>query len=479
MMLAAGRPAEGAPSADSNGPDIQALAGAPHAVSPTLLGLNAVNVHGPLWTNPTLDKVLSDFSPGYLRYPGGTVANYWVWRAGWWDASLWHDRQGPRVDNRLGTFAAAVRATSAAVMFDLNVLSFQGRIARDADNTAMQADQIAMLRAAAATRMPVRTLELGNEFYVRGDSGSTDYERRFPSGTEYARQTNGWIVALRAAFPHSQIAVVANDPTDTTGLNRRRLAWNAQLLASSRGADAVTMHDNQRIYDPALSPDAELALPYRHYQKVSPVLATMRGHGLAVWVNAFNLADMTPQQTYAGRWLHGLFVGTKALLYLRDSNITHLGSNATMLTAHESVIYDGPDAFGPNGPRTVSLSLGPAGATLRLVQHALNGASEIRPVTFAGGPQLGATGTPGLIGVLASASARQSLVLTNLTGQPVRVSLGGVLPGAFTGTQLTAAGAVTDRITGPASITTTRLSGRGEVVIAPRSFVQLTAGSSG
>ncbi len=483
IILVLAAPAEGVPTAASSGPggpgaqapSTRVLpAGAPHSVQRALFGLNAVNFNGPLWTNPALDRVLADFSPGYLRYPGGTVANYWVWRAGWWDSSLWGARRTP-IDDGLGTFAAAVRATSAEVMFDLNVLSFQGRIARAVDNPAMQADQIAMLHAAAATGMPVRLLELGNELYIRGDQGSADYQHRFPTGTDYATQLNGWITRLRTAFPGVRIAVVGNDPTDTMGLNRRRLAWNAQVLSTIRGADAITMHDNQRIYDATLSPDAELALPYRHYEKVSPYLAVMRRAGLNVWVNAFNLADMTRQQVYPGRWLHGLFVGAKALLYLRDGNITHLGTNATMLSAHESIIYDSANAFGAGGPRTVPLALGPAGATLRLLQRALNGAVELGPVTFAGGPELGATHTPGLIGVLASNSTKRQLVLTNLTGQPVPVSVGAVLPGAFTGTQLTASGSVSAPVTGPSSITAVTLSGRGQLVLPPRSFAYLAA----
>lgn len=480
-ILGLAAPAEGVLSesparvAGSGVPSARALAaGAAHPISPALFGLNAVNFNGPLWTNPALDKVLADFSPGYLRYPGGTVANYWVWRTGWWDRSLWSPRR-TRIDDGLSTFAAAVRATSAQVMFDLNVLSFHGRIASAADNPAMQADQMALLHDAAAAGIPVRSLELGNELYVRGDQGSTDYEQRFPSGTDYAIQSNTWIARLRATFPGAKFAVVGNDPTDTMGLNQRRLTWNAQVRATIRGADAITMHDNQRIYDPTLSPDEELALPYLHYVKVAPDLASMHKAGLNVWVNAFNLADMTRQQIYAGRWLHGLFVGAKALLYLRDGNITHLGPNATMLSAHESIIYDSANAFGSGGPRTIPLALGPVGMTLRLVQRALNGATGVGPVTFAGGPELGATHTPGLIGVVAQSSTRRQLVLTNLTGQPVQVSVGGVLPGTFTGTQLTAAASVTAPVTGPSSITATALSGRDQLVLAPRSFAYLAA----
>jgi len=59
------------------------LTGPVRTVTPTLLGLNAVNVTGPRWDDSKLDAVLKQFGPGVLRYPGGTNANYWDWQTGW------------------------------------------------------------------------------------------------------------------------------------------------------------------------------------------------------------------------------------------------------------------------------------------------------------------------------------------------------------------------------------------------------------
>src|SRR5262249_50734208 len=59
------------------------LTGPVRTVTPTLLGLNAENTTGPRWDNSQLDAVLKNFAPGVLRYPGGTSANYWDWRPGW------------------------------------------------------------------------------------------------------------------------------------------------------------------------------------------------------------------------------------------------------------------------------------------------------------------------------------------------------------------------------------------------------------
>src|SRR5580700_8055632 len=53
-------------------------------VTPALFGLNGVDTTGPAWSSKKLQAALAGFfGAGVLRYPGGTAANYWSWRDGW------------------------------------------------------------------------------------------------------------------------------------------------------------------------------------------------------------------------------------------------------------------------------------------------------------------------------------------------------------------------------------------------------------
>ena len=73
-------------------------------VTPTLLGLNGVNTTGPQWDNSPLDSVLSKFAPGVIRYPGGTVANYWSWPDGWFQPGKWPGEPAKAVNDTLPVF---------------------------------------------------------------------------------------------------------------------------------------------------------------------------------------------------------------------------------------------------------------------------------------------------------------------------------------------------------------------------------------
>src|SRR5207237_10665833 len=58
-------------------------AGATRQIAPYFLGYNNVPIHSPSWDNPDVVNAAVQFKPGTLRYPGGTVANFWDWQNGW------------------------------------------------------------------------------------------------------------------------------------------------------------------------------------------------------------------------------------------------------------------------------------------------------------------------------------------------------------------------------------------------------------
>src|ERR1700734_2513074 len=77
-------------------------------VTPTLLGLNGVNTTGPGWDNSAFDSVLRKFAPGVIRYPGGTVANYWSWPDGWFQPGEWPGEPAKAVNDTLPVFGTGL-----------------------------------------------------------------------------------------------------------------------------------------------------------------------------------------------------------------------------------------------------------------------------------------------------------------------------------------------------------------------------------
>jgi hypothetical protein len=131
-------------------------------------------------------------------------------------------------------------------------------------------------------------------------------------------------------------------------------------------------------------------------------------------------------------------------------------------TAHGGAIFDGPQGLGPTGPPTVPLALTAAGTTLSRIQAVFHGASKSQALDFPGGPTLGTTGAPALLGESVTTPAGPKLVLVNASSRPVTLSLSRLFPAGFTAAQTTAPSVMT-LVTGPTSATTTTSHGAGQL----------------
>ena len=122
------------------------------------VGLNVVQTQS--WSGSWTDSaytagVSTRLLPGFLRYPGGTVGNYWDWKTGWfltdvnWTASnvAWYANIEKR-PYTLSDFVIGVRATGATPVLSLNML------------TSNLSYQLAGLHAAAALGLNVSVVEL-------------------------------------------------------------------------------------------------------------------------------------------------------------------------------------------------------------------------------------------------------------------------------------------------------------------------------
>ena len=171
-------------------------------MSVALFGVNGNNTQRRMrWDRGDFGTALGQLDPGTIRYPGGTIGNYWDWHAGWFqDGGPWpgqtNDLTGEVIepfDNSLAPFEMALADCDASPLWMVNMLTIDGRLGTASDNVRMAGDQVQFLRAAADRGMPVRRVELGNEFYLAGAKpgpNENDYAIRFPTAGHYARQSN-------------------------------------------------------------------------------------------------------------------------------------------------------------------------------------------------------------------------------------------------------------------------------------------------
>jgi hypothetical protein len=448
-------------------------------VTPALFGLNGVDTTGPAWSSKKLQAALAGFfGAGVLRYPGGTAANYWSWRDGWFQPGRWPAEPPRRVDDRLSVFNGALQASGAMPVFVLNTVTYEGQVGANANNTAMLRSQLSFLHAAAAEGWPVKMVELGNEIYLKGPfSGrhGEDYMQRFPTAADYASQMNPWIAAIHRAFPGVQVAAVATDANDIHGIAQRRLHWNAGELPLLHGENAVTIHEMLPVSDPTASPDTVLAYPYLHLQKLKAhELRLFGADKLPLWITAFNLDDVTAGHVFRDTWMQGLFVGEQALQLLSIPDVKNLALSSGVGDA-KAAIFNGPRGFGSGGPATVPFTLTATGTTVSAIQTALHSATSIQALSFSPEPELGTTGAPSLVGDVLTTSAGPQLLLENLSSQPLSLDLSAFFPGGFTATQ-TSAPSVQTLVTGPASTTQSTSSGTADLQVGPYAFAKVAAG---
>jgi hypothetical protein len=462
-----------------------ARSGSPRSLTPDFFGLNGNNVQERLsWDRDDLGAALSSLRPGLLRYPAGTIGNYWDWRAGWFQPNgPWpgqtHGQTGEVIapfDNSLTRYQIGLQRSQADALFMLNMLTINGRLGTAADNNAMIQDQVQFLQAAASppTSIAVRRVELGNEFYLSGHApgpfGSA-YSQRFPTATAYAQQANAWVTALRSAFPGVLIAAVG---ADATGNNSpRREGWNNGVLGTLSGVNALTLHPFIRVTNASATPQSLLALPYKRVQNLKgtefPAIAS---RGLSAWITEFNLVDDTPDRIFAGTWTHGLFIAAYALMLAQVPTVSLIDLHNVVGDAMVGALFDSTDGFGTPTPATQFLARTAKGASFGVVLQASRGATSGQTLGFPGGPTLSG-GAPGLVGMEFTGGAQRQVAVVNLTRNAHTLVVTSLFNGAFSWSR-TSASSLTRRITGPSSLTVASGTATGQLNLPAHSVVRLS-----
>ena len=349
------------------GSTVTSQPGAARPVTPYFLGYNNVPIHSPSWDNPQVVRAAMQMKPGTLRYPGGTVANYWDWQSGWFLPSAPSGfRSAPRSTYRLQELQVALQATGAQPVYVLNML------------TSDLATQLQMLHTAKDMGLPVQFVELGNEFYL---STPNDYVTKFPRGSDYGKMATNWIRAIQAEFADVSIAVVGGAPSD--GGDARKANWNQDVFQNLKGANAVTFHPYVGVQpgmvtlnaaSDSVSKLAEAAAT--RWQDFESELQSLPPD-LKVWITEYNFSGAT--DNLFRTWIHGVLVANMSLSFLEEERtelicyydmIGNLGYEAIFTNWH-----GGSSSLAPYA-RTA------AGWTLSLLGETTRGMTSVRRISL-------------------------------------------------------------------------------------------------
>lgn len=465
-------------------------AGAARELPADFFGVNGARIISPenavQWHDPVFQQALAGLDAGLIRVQGGTTSQWIDWRTGLFDQrpeSPFLGRNEGRRPILLSDWAEIVRTTGATPIFDLNVL------------TSTVDEQIAMLHEAQRLGMEVRYVELGNELW---DPGAY-YRRVYPTGADYARAMNEWIVRLREEFPGIGIAVSGADDSSvvTPVLGPRNQTWNAGLYANIRGADAVALHPYWTP-DPILEDVGSTAAGgvatwnAFHDRAIADVPASMD-----VWITEYNQINIPfalipgiPATLLSGvpqTWAVGLSVAGFALAGMTDPRVRMSVIHAALdglpsecsraANGNEEIhalLADGSGGSVEFGRTAINEALTPIytrardGGTVRRLD-----AGAAPEVTVALGTPLGVTRVPSVVGA-EFLGDRPGAFLVNLGDQPVRVSLPDDLPGTLAARTLTAPPQTDPAFHPGDTITETRTEVSGQTVLPPYSLTQLS-----
>jgi hypothetical protein len=440
-------------------------------LSPDFFGFNGASLlKGPVtWRDPSFVRAVAGLRPATLRWPGGTVANYWDWERGWFvdgvDLPPHYAHLRVKVEP-FDDFLAAARVAGAVPVFVLNLLHSD------------LGSQLRMLRHARRAGVPVRYVELGNEYYL---SDHPAYVERFPDGAAYGAEATRWAEAVHAEFPRVEVAAVGcSHRKDQLG-EARRAAWNEQVLSTLRGVQALTFH----VYQGTGLPDGtELAaehMPrlvtatFRRWTSVVDNDLPVLPAGMTAWLSEFGMFDRAV--AYPGTWAHGLVVAAQALLTLEDRRVRMVDNHTLVGKAVFSAIFDDDKGFEYDGftrpdapPATAPLALTAAGTALRQVATALRGMTSARSLGF---QAPAADGSRDQLGWLFNHGPRRAALVLNLSAQRRRLTTSGWFPGAARAHHV--CGDPATRVTGPQSLTRTNGTvAAGQVELPAYSVTRLT-----
>jgi hypothetical protein len=380
-------------------------------------------------------RQLAALGPGTLRFPGGTNANFFQWKAGFPvdppAGSCLSAAAGGAFRFTLSDLLTAYRATKAPPVFDLNVM------------TSDLSCQMQLLERARQLGLPVRYVELGNEFYLTLDHNAT----YFPTAADYGASVARYVTAVHRDFPGARVAAVGSLPVSTT----REQTWNKDMLSAARAAgalpDAITLHvypsDNQALTTSGLP--ALFTEPYSELGTINGVVGRLPV-SRPVWLTEYNLrpkhtANSNPAQT---SYAQALFVTEMDLLLAEHVPAARFIDFWSAFGGNASYSYAGS----PSDP-----ALTPGGLALELVDAAAHSATLTRPILFSGAPDLAPGGSPALIGQSFTAGQARHEVLVNLSSQALSMATGAAIPAGRPCEQVTYPGSPAAQVAAASALT--------------------------
>ncbi len=371
------------------------------AVPEDFFGFNSTNLVRP--SSPNFDTQwlldsLETLGTNTVRYPAGTIANYWDWQSGYFDYDMpkgwllpkdFRDNAYRNMD--MTKLKVMVERLGVSPVLDMNLLT------KDKYNAT------AGLMYANGLNLSPKYVEFGNELYV----DNPDHEKRFPTAEDYIAECNQWAAYIKSipGLESTKIAVVgATDRFPAEPIVSRKNRWTG-IAASNANQfiDAVTLHSylSTSLGSKPIETNIGLALStaLKGFDELLPELTDIGNAGKEAWITEYNLFERA--KCVDEGIFHGLYTSAMALSMLQSPVITRIMCHSMVGTAENSAIFNDTEGLilnraydnnvhcAPNPiPETNPREKTAMGACLELVGTALKNAEVKRKLIFSNVPKL-------------------------------------------------------------------------------------------
>ena len=469
---------------------IATLSPSVRSLSPNYVCSNVNSLRNKSWHDQKFWNSVNKLNPRMIRIPGGSVSNYWNWQKGGLIEDISSLPDGlPRfmtnkdrqyTASKLKDFYAGFETNALTPLFVLNML------------TSDLKSQLKMLQTARDLGMPVKYVELGNEFYF----GTKNYRKMFPRPQDYAKTANQWVSAIKQEFPEAEIAVIGVGSRGKNSLGRR-YKWNEEIIATTLPlADAITIHKypsnglaNRKIstekYPYFLKEDIPFILgePFESWYKTSNTIRDFP-ENKKIWVTEYNLIEKTDttqeekRQRIAGSWIHGMYTLSMSLLFLEDPRIEIACNHMLIGSSQFSTILASEKSFkNPSDKNTVSqpLALSATGSSLKLLGDATEGMTNAQKIDFA--QNLTLTGNdefsyPALYGWMFTNKAQKNSLIVNLSERQIELEVSSLFKSKIN--YETISGSPRDLVTRPGILQQKIGNTKTKIILPPYSVTKMS-----
>jgi len=390
---------------------------------------------GPKFDNANFRFVMGRLQPGNLRYPGGTIANYWDWRNGTpmkTASTGWPKYIGDASAFTPEDFVKGI-PEGCEVVYDINLARptpITGITTPNGDATMLSSqetldkkivDIMEGIDAFFAAGHSLKYVELGNEFY-HGAVGGVDQQGGVYTGNTalYINHANQVAQAIHTKYPDIKIAIIGeyNRNFGYPAEEWTQDLYDAIANGSLNHIDAVTFHwySSPGTSTLANATDAMNSLGQTFHFTSGRIKHDYNylPDGLDIWVTEYNTWSKTGEPdnggAIQGTWVNGIFGASLALQY------TLMGDRVKMLNLHE--LGQGSNDQWHTFENTNTLTAN--GVALGAIGRAMKGMDKAQKLLFSNIPGLiFDVDKPSLYGgkFWNSETGRESVAIINSTNQ--------------------------------------------------------------